>query len=84
MSYCRSCGKEIKWIRMKSGKMMPCDMPPHRFIEDKEGKYLFITQYGDTVRGVLDDRGIPDVSGHWGYISHFATCPYAEKHRKRG
>ena len=57
MSRCKSCNKEIIWIKMKSGKAMPCDMD----------KVIVVTEDGDTVTG---------------YISHFATCPNANQHRK--
>lgn len=33
---CRSCGKPIYWIKMKSGKMMSCDTEPVTFRIDKE------------------------------------------------
>lgn len=27
MSECKGCGAEIKWVRMRSGKKMPIDLP---------------------------------------------------------
>ena len=58
---CKSCGKEIIWIKMYgSGKKMPVDAEPVAWDDDPEA---------DIVSA---------------YRSHFATCPDADKHRKRG
>ena len=41
MSYCRSCGAPIKWIRTKNGKPHPVDPAKHYIIkgEGKEKEY---------------------------------------------
>ena len=76
MSKCKSCGAEILWIKMKSGKAMPVDPEPYRFCKVGEDPDTFVTKEGETV------KGIPGVI-MTGYISHFATCPNADRHRRR-
>lgn len=79
MSICKSCGAEIKWIKMTSGKMMPVDITPVRYLRAPLlGNLTFITEDGYIDRGFTSYK--PDSEG---YISHFATCPNASKHRKR-
>lgn len=78
---CRSCGAEIVWIRMQSGKRMPCDPEQVLYREDQAKKGTIVTPNGETVRceypvGSERATGI-------GYISHFATCPNAKNHRRK-
>lgn len=78
---CRSCGKRIIFIRMKSGKNMPVD---ENFVNYKlaaGGKERIATPAGDVVACItgVDAR---EADG-FGYVSHFATCPNASQHRRR-
>ena len=85
MPKCRSCGAEIRWIRMQSGKSMPVDpkMLAARLPEADEKTEVLITEGGATIRGVvceldfLDDIQWPCFRPHW------ASCPHADRHRKR-
>lgn len=77
MSKCRSCGAEIVWIKMESGKSMPCDRELVTFISGG-GPQTFVTPAGKVERGRRSNKG--DLTG---YISHFATCPNANQHRRR-
>ena len=80
MSRCKSCGAEIIWIKMKSGKAMPADAKPISYKLDlHNGNLSLITPDGKVAKGFFD----PD-SDKIGYTSHFATCPNAGAHRKRG
>lgn len=81
MTRCRSCGKEIVWVITFSGKRMPVDAGAVSFIADS-GKEIFVTSNGAVVHGtrIEGGSGRPDV--RTGYISHFATCPNADQHRK--
>ena len=82
MSKCKSCGKEIVWIKMASGKNMPCDAGLISFDlahpGDKDAMVL-VESNGKVARGYFNPNG-----DHIGYTSHFATCPNADAHRKRG
>lgn len=82
MGHCRSCGQLIVWVRTKSGRNMPCDtelidyyIPPN-----KTGKERFVTPLGEVVAAERSKGAVVDGCG---YISHFATCPCAGKHRKK-
>lgn len=85
MSKCRSCGEEIIWIKMASGKAMPCDAAKISYSEilhpgvGGNDVMTLVTERGQIVRTVFDPAG-----DKIGYISHFATCPNAGQHRRRG
>lgn len=71
MSTCRSCGAEIIWAVMGSGKRMPFDAEP--VIPSPTGLFVVIT----------DDEGVHGLSQNNPlYRSHFATCPNAAEHRR--
>lgn len=77
---CRSCGKRIRFIRMKSGKSMPVDDAILNYKVDPKGKERIVTPGGDVVACVTGVSA--DEATGFGYISHFATCPNANRHRK--
>lgn len=79
MSRCKSCGKEIIWIKLASGKWNPCDKGRIPYKADENGKHILVTEQGDVVRCNVDIT-----SFDYGYTSHFATCPNANAHRKGG
>lgn len=78
MSQCRGCGREIVWLRMKSGKQMPVDPEPVYVAGD--GKDNFITDEGETIRGTASDAD----TGTVGFVPHWDTCPASRWFRKRG
>jgi len=61
MAKCKSCGQEIKWVEMATGKKMPLDIKPKQMIQVKDGI----------------GQAIPV------YMPHWATCPAADKFRKK-
>ena len=75
---CRSCGEEIIWIKMTSGKAMPCDVKPIPYRESFSGGMKLVTPAGDVISGNYDGT-----SDNFAYISHFATCPNADQHRRK-
>lgn len=78
MSKCKSCGADIIWIRTASGKNMPCDSKKIYYKPNiTYGKLNLVLPNGKVTRGDFDLE-----SDTFGYISHFATCPSAELHRK--
>lgn len=83
MSRCKSCGAEIIWITMRSGKSMPCDAKPITYRATVPGgperTLTLVRPDGRIATGVFD----PDADEK-GYTSHFATCPNANQHRRRG
>ena len=79
-SFCRACGAEIGFIKTKAGKTMPVDAKGVPFIQVPAGKELFVLEDGTTEHGF---RALPDSQFvKTGYVSHFATCPEADKFRK--
>ena len=91
---CRSCGAQIFWAVTANGKRMPLDAQPH-----PEGNLVLRTQAGPDGQEALDDpllclsvaavakleeHGIPARLGEPRYLSHFATCPQAGQHRRKG
>lgn len=74
---CRSCGKPIRFIEMRSGKKMPVDPDLIAYADAKDGDVL-VTEQGNTYKVNLANR-LPNVKG---YVSHFATCPQADDWRK--
>lgn len=79
MTKCRSCGAEIKFIQLKSGKWNPVD-PQKRTLVEGEGNEVIVTESGEVVTGRF--ASLDEGANRSGYISHFATCPNANQHRK--
>lgn len=75
---CRYFGKKILWIKLRSGKNMPCDPKTIGYRIPKEGKgsEMIVTSSGSVISA---DRVYDDNADGLGYISHFATC---EKYKK--
>ncbi len=75
---CGSCGASVRWLVTHLGRAMPVDADPVH-----TGN--IVIESDDTTAGVhvrphdplLDDPGIT----RW--VSHFATCPNAEQHRRK-
>lgn len=78
MSQCRSCGQEIGWVELKSGKKHPVDQEEIEWDHSEVGD-LLITELGDTVKNTGQKNPHPNLAY---FISHFATCPDADDWRK--
>ena len=80
---CRYCGKEIFWMKLKSGKKMPCDpgMIGYRIPEEGKGEEAVVTTNGEVIKA---DRVYDDCADGMGYISHFATCSEYAKREQEG
>lgn len=70
VSYCRSCRAKIIWMKTVNGKNIPVDAP-----QDND---VFIDAL-DRAAGRALEGDIFDSKKH---ISHFATCPNSNQHRK--
>lgn len=78
MSKCKSCGADIIWIVTPNGKKMPCNNQRIHYKQNfHKGSMVLVLPNGKIDRGDLDIE-----SDKFGYISHFATCPSANLHRK--
>ena len=78
---CKSCGQRIRFVRMRSGKSMPVNEQLVNYKLEDKGKDKIVTPKGDVV-SCISGVDVSEADGY-GYISHFATCPNAQKHRKR-
>lgn len=81
MAVCKSCGAKIRWIKTASGKSMPVNDEEVMYWQSSKGKATIVTPNGEVVKANLE--GILNTATGIGYISHFATCPNADKHRRR-
>ena len=80
MLQCRACGAEIIFVKMKTGRNMPCDPALVPFWANPNAKGGAVTREGDMIP--CDFEGPMDEMTDVGYISHFATCPHADLFRK--
>lgn len=76
MSTCRSCGAEILWAITEKGKPMPLDAAPVEAADARQG--LFEIAHTGEGTFAIPSRPVPAR-----FVSHFATCPNADSHRKR-
>lgn len=81
MAKCRSCKKEIDWVEMESGKKMPVDAMPRPYWCPLPGETLVVKVVGKPAFVVTSPTDRPLVTVG---VSHFATCPDADQHRKGG
>ena len=77
---CAKCKKQIMWIKMKSGKNMPCDPSFVYYKEKAGGKDRIVLPSGIVVTGEIQDRA--EYADGFGYVSHFATCEYQNMLRR--
>lgn len=79
---CKSCDATIFWARTRNGRNLPVDAEP---VADGNLRVTF-GKYGPPTAAIVDARqvdarqiGLFDKR----YVSHFATCPNADQHRRR-
>lgn len=70
---CRSCGAQIVFARMSSGKRSPFQL-------DDDGEWIIIDGVASH-QGKAPWRDIGEKPGVPRYTSHFATCPQATSWR---
>jgi len=71
MSRCKSCGAEITWAVTQQGRVMPLDAAKV-LVAIPTGRFV------DNGSGQLT----PQVEVRQASLTHFATCPHAQQHRK--
>ena len=75
-SVCQSCGAFIYWAEQANAKKHPIDAEP---VEG--GTIKVVIRNGALFIVTFFDPNPTD--GENRYVSHFATCPHANKHRRR-
>ena len=88
MNRCKYCGREIKFVRLDSGKWMPCDPRPVNFSPNPNHPYicrgakrmLFVAPEHGKAGGVKLIPGYTVMSDNYddwtGYVLHWSTCPH--------
>lgn len=76
---CKSCSKDIVWATLPDGKLIPLDAKP--VVDGNLAARR--DERGDLVVRYLKAGEQPADGEHRG-ITHFATCPNAGQHRRRG
>lgn len=77
MNACRSCKAPVRWVIMESGRRNPLDAEP----TDRGNVALEAGgQRGIVLAG--DELARARAHGEPLYLSHFATCPFADQHRR--
>jgi hypothetical protein len=83
-SNCRSCGARILWARTENGKAIPLDAQPREdgtFFALDQGaadKNLLALHVSSPKPAAIEAQRM----GLSKRVSHFATCPSAQHHRK--
>ncbi len=72
MSLCTSCHAVITFVRTKNGAAMPVDPEPIQVL----------VATGRSERGP-DGQLVAEFEVRRGFRSHFASCPFADQHRKK-
>jgi hypothetical protein len=84
VSTCRSCGAAIRWATTVNGKRTPVDDQP---VPDGDLVLSDPTPgaYAPNVAKYVapDQPPLFDVEEPPRFVSHFATCPNADQHRRR-
>ncbi len=76
---CRSCQAPILWVHSAvTGALMPVDAVP----VSEGGNIVIVDDKAHVLKGDLFEELMPLETPK--YKSHFATCPNAAKHRKKG
>lgn len=70
-SRCKTCGAAIRWAKTNAGKPIPLDLEP------VATGNLVLTSTGIALPLSWELPG-----GEPRYVSHFATCPDADAHRR--
>lgn len=70
MAFCKSCGARFDWYRTAAGKAMPVEPEPRT---DGNVKIDVVNNLATVV---------PAGSDYPLYLSHFASCPGANQHRR--
>ena len=83
MAICKGCGATITFVRLCNGRMMPVNPTPVYYEDPRDGAAVIVTEDGRVSSG--RQEGVAVVGSRVrGYISHFATCPAADRYRRHG
>lgn len=78
---CKACLAAIVWIGTPGGKSIPCDAAPIYYIKKRSGKKRIVTPNGEVL--ACEYTNDPHQATGTGYVPHWATCPHADRFRKK-
>lgn len=86
VALCRACKQPVEWVESENGRRMPIDPNP-----DPKGNLVRIGMAEVVNPSTLRHERVPimgvvkadDPTPAARYISHFATCPHADKLRRK-
>jgi len=86
---CRSCGEDIAFVKMDSGKWMPVNgLESETYslhLQDRgEPQMTVVTDAGACFTGRIGKAHESGTTQVRGREVHWATCPQAKQHRKQG
>lgn len=70
-TYCRGCGRMLRFIRTERGAWMPCESFPVRAVADENGALLYRAD-GTSFRGRIVDKWVTGAAEAW--EPHFGRC----------
>ncbi len=80
MAKCKGCGAEIIWIGTLGGKAIPCDPERVVYWQKAKAKGKVVTPNGEVLS--CEFSGEMDKATGIGYVSHWSTCPCADRFRR--
>jgi len=72
LTTCRHCGKQIIFIRLPSGKNMPCDARPVFYTAPGAGRAMLYTKSGELIRCELTEDREAAAGSAW--RPHWSSC----------
>ena len=79
-TFCKSCGKEIVWIKTIAGKAMPCDAEPRYYCQHMGDKSKIVTPNGEVLSCEILEN--PEQATGIGYTPHWGTCSAPNRFRR--
>lgn len=75
-SSCSECGAPLRWEKTENGRPIPLDAEPN-----PKGNVVLREKTPTDTRACVLRKG--EETNETRYTAHFATCPYADRFRKR-
>lgn len=78
---CRSCNAPIDFVKTPKGRNVPVNLDYVAVEPVKGGPIAVVTDAGEVVHGKAADATTAGLVVR-GRVSHFASCPNADQHRR--
>lgn len=77
LPHCRSCGSRLRFVRMTTGKAMPCNP-----VADRTGNVAALKTPRGYAEGVVLTHGEPAPDGYTRFRPHWADCDGRKRNAK--